>query len=344
MYNKKIIALCCFFILGILIFSSIVIANGNGKPDLCEKFEDKKDKWEDKWENKEEEDKDWGDKWEIKRQNKIDKLDNKKDKFCDECDDNNGDDNGNGDNGDGDNGNGGGSNNYISTSSSIKTGNIPPVADASAGEPYIGFIDENIIFNGSFSYDPDGYIVEFIWEFSDGTIKEGITVFHSFNDKGDYSVILTVKDDDGAINSTNVEISIVQPNNPPIKPAIEGPSSGIMDTLYDFSIYSNDFDNDELVYYVDWDDGVISESLFISNGTEVIFKYAWSTPGIYRISAKSFDGFTFSEEAEFEIIIGVYTASTISDIMLFIVLMLILISLFLILYYRNREKPKKSKN
>ena len=45
MYKKHITTICCFFIISNLITTSIVIAkdNGNGKPDLCDKFEEKKD-------------------------------------------------------------------------------------------------------------------------------------------------------------------------------------------------------------------------------------------------------------------------------------------------------------
>jgi hypothetical protein len=340
MYKNNTATFCCFFILGVLIFSSIVIAkdNDNGKPDLCDKFEDKKNKWEDKWENKEEEDKDWGDKWEEKREKKIDKLDDLKDKFCDECDDD--DNDGDDDDDDGGDGGGGDSNN-IRTTSYGKTGNIPPIANTSAGEPYIGFPNENIEFDGSFSFDPDGYIIEFIWEFSDGTFKEGEVVFHSFSEIGDYDVILTVRDNDGAINSTNTFILIIRPNNPPTKPVVDGTSTGFTDTLYDFKIISNDFDDDDISYYVDWGDGSNINSQFVHNGTEMIFQYAWNTSGIYVISVKSFDGLSFSETTKFEINIGIYSASSILDIIFFIMFILILVSIYLILAHRNKEKPKQ---
>jgi len=342
MYKNNIATFCCFFILGILILSSIVIAkdNDNGKPDLCDKFEEKKDKWEDKWENKEEEDKDWGDKWEEKREKKIDKLDDLKDKFCDECDDDDNGDDDDDDNNDGDDGNGGSSNN-IRTTSSGKTSNIPPIANTSAGEPYIGFLIEDIGFDGSYSFDPDGYIVEFIWEFSDGTIKEGELVFHSFSKIGDYDVILTVRDNDGAINSTITDILVVKPNNPPLKPVVDGPSVGFTDTLYNFKIVSYDSDDDDISYYVDWGDGSNINSQFVQNGTEMIFQYAWNTSGSYVISVKSFDGLSFSETTEFEINIGIYSASSILDILFFIILISILVSIYLIWAHRNKEKPKQ---
>lgn len=347
MYKKNIVTFCCFFIISFLILSSIVIAKENkgGKPDLCDKFEDKKDKWEYKWLEKEEEDKDWGEKWEEKREKKIDKLDVLKDKFCDECndgDDNDSDDN-NDDNGDdnGDNDNNGGNSNNIRTSSSTNIINIPPIADTSAGEPYIGFINENIELNASSSYDPDGYIVEFIWEFNDGTVKEGEIITHSFDEKGDYGVILTVKDNRGAINSTKTKVSVVQPNNPPTKPIINGTLLGEVNILYDFTILSYDLDGDNIRYFVDWGDESKINSQFVENGTEMIFQYSWNKSGSYTISVKTFDGYAFSETNEIIIDIGVSKSSMINEFLLLILIVILLISILILLSNREKEKPKK---
>ncbi|UCF49842.1 MAG: hypothetical protein JSU91_08855, partial [Thermoplasmatales archaeon] len=49
------------------------------------------------------------------------------------------------------------------TSIPIKISNKAPVADLSAGELYIGFVDEDIDFDGTLSYDSDGYITEWFW-------------------------------------------------------------------------------------------------------------------------------------------------------------------------------------
>lgn len=340
MNKNRFTSFYCILIISFLIISSIVIAkeNDNGNPDLCNKFEEKKNKWEIKWENKEEEDKDWGDKWEIKRQNKIDKLDDLTDKFCDECeeDDDEYDDEDNNDKDD----NEGNNNNKIKTSN-YKTFNEPPIANTSAGEPYIGFIYEDIQFNGSNSYDPDGYIVEFIWEFSDGTIKNGEIVYNSFNEEGESKVLLSVIDNDGSINSTKTIAIIIKPNNPPLKPTINAKSEGITDILYDFTVLSYDIDNDDISYYINWGDGQNSKSQFVKNGTEMIFQYSWNSSGIYTISVKAYDGYAFSEITEFEINIGINTASILSEILLFIFLIIILISIYLLISHRNREKPKK---
>ncbi|MEM2583532.1 MAG: PKD domain-containing protein [Candidatus Thermoplasmatota archaeon] len=73
--------------------------------------------------------------------------------------------------------------------------NIPPVANFS-WEPFYPIPNKNITFNASNSYDLDGYIVNYTWDFGDGSIGYDATVQHSYNSSGIYNVTLTVFDDD----------------------------------------------------------------------------------------------------------------------------------------------------
>ncbi|MEM3126707.1 MAG: PKD domain-containing protein [Candidatus Woesearchaeota archaeon] len=68
----------------------------------------------------------------------------------------------------------------------------PPVAEA--GEEKQGTIGQELTFDGSKSYDLDGEIVKYIWDFGDGTSAEGMKVIHSYSKIGEYVVKLTVID------------------------------------------------------------------------------------------------------------------------------------------------------
>lgn len=80
--------------------------------------------------------------------------------------------------------------------------NKPPVADANG--PYYGIVNKSITFDASKSNDRDGYIVEFTWDFGDGTIRKtaNTTITHIYSKSDRYIVSLTVTDNDNATNSS----------------------------------------------------------------------------------------------------------------------------------------------
>ncbi len=71
-------------------------------------------------------------------------------------------------------------------------GEMPPVAN------FTYEIDgATVTFDASSSYDPDGEIVTWLWDFDDGVEGAGEIVEHSYSEGGTFEVTLTVIDDDG---------------------------------------------------------------------------------------------------------------------------------------------------
>ncbi|HSK77406.1 MAG TPA: PKD domain-containing protein, partial [Thermoanaerobaculia bacterium] len=68
----------------------------------------------------------------------------------------------------------------------------PPVASF-----YYGASGTWVDFNASGSYDPDGSIVSYSWNFGDGTTGSGVAISHVFPYEGNFFVTLTVTDDSG---------------------------------------------------------------------------------------------------------------------------------------------------
>ena len=64
-------------------------------------------------------------------------------------------------------------------------------------------------FDASASDDSDGSIVSFAWDFGDGSNGSGETVSHTFTEKGDFTVSLTVTDDEDGVNSVSSDIIII---------------------------------------------------------------------------------------------------------------------------------------
>lgn len=88
----------------------------------------------------------------------------------------------------------------------------PPIAIAMA-TPTSGEAPLTVEFDGSQSSDPDGTIVNYAWDFDDGTQTSGATldkVTHTFTNKNVFKVVLTVTDDKGLIGKDKVYISTLR--------------------------------------------------------------------------------------------------------------------------------------
>lgn len=92
--------------------------------------------------------------------------------------------------------------------------NVPPVAVIDG--PDRGYAGEKIIFNASKSYDPDGKVVSYKWNFGDGTKAEGETVSHVYKEHGRFKVTLEVADDEGKkdIAERYIDISLREGASP----------------------------------------------------------------------------------------------------------------------------------
>lgn len=182
-----------------------------------------------------------------------------------------------------------------------------PIADASAGEPYIGFVGEEITFDGSRSYDPDGdgFIISWYWDFGDDTNGTGETITHTYTSSGSYSASLTVSDNRFAIGIDNFNVEIFAANYAPTKPTVGGPTKGHKNINYEFTALSYDADNNTIQYIFDWGDGETTTTEFLQNGTLTNQSHSWTKYGAYLISVKAYDGMTESDVNEFTILIDV---------------------------------------
>jgi PKD repeat protein len=135
------------------------------------------------------------------------------------------------------------------------------------------FTEEIIFLNASQSYDPDGTISTYFWDFGDGKNNTGIFVNHTYLDDGVYVVSLTVTDDDGAINATSALKTIL--NRPPYA-SIEASTTAIIDEQILFNASaSSDQDGSIENYYWDFGNG--------ENATGITANYAYSTNGTYIV-------------------------------------------------------------
>ena len=95
-----------------------------------------------------------------------------------------------------------------------KVSNQQPIANFTYS-PEKPVVNQSVTFDASSSYDPDGFIVSYEWEFGDGnvTITDNPIITHSYSSAGTYTVNLTVTDNDGLKASISRQLT-VSPTTP----------------------------------------------------------------------------------------------------------------------------------
>jgi len=86
----------------------------------------------------------------------------------------------------------------------VQPGNEPPTASISG--PSSAQTGESVSFDASAS--DDGTVDSYAWAFGDGDTASGQSVSHTFDSAGDYTVELTVTDDDGATATATQTVSV----------------------------------------------------------------------------------------------------------------------------------------
>ena len=156
--------------------------------------------------------------------------------------------------------------------------NLPPVAVV--GGPSSGSADVELFFDGSESSDEDGFIAGYAWTFGDGAIGSGVMPGHIYQEAGLYTVRLSVTDDDGGISNDEYQVSIDQPDLPPLADAA-GPYGGFSNTEYQLDGSGSQSLNEggEIVQY-DWDYGDGTSD--VDAGPEP--KHNWAETGLYDVT------------------------------------------------------------
>ncbi|MGY5538423.1 S8 family serine peptidase [Vibrio brasiliensis] len=97
-----------------------------------------------------------------------------------------------------------------STSTTVQVTTDLPNAVIAIDNPAVSYgIGEVVYFNGLGSSDPDGSIAVYEWNFGDGQSSVGVNASHVYASAGDFMVTLTVTDNAGAMNSSSVNVLVI---------------------------------------------------------------------------------------------------------------------------------------
>ena len=150
--------------------------------------------------------------------------------------------------------------------------NAPPLA--AAGDDRRAAIGEVIALDATDSADPDGRILDYIWDFGDGGLGRGPRVSYAYGSAGTYLVRLTVRDDSATATERDDDTLVVTVNQRPTSEA--GDDQLVTSSLVEFDgTGSADADGAIETYLWDFGDGTTS--------ADPAPRHVYQSPGSYQV-------------------------------------------------------------
>jgi PKD repeat protein len=139
-------------------------------------------------------------------------------------------------------------------------------------------VNQIVTFDASASYDPDGNIVSYTWNFGDSnvTTTSNPIITHKYASYGDYLVKLTVTDNDGLTDQTEATIHVSQH---PVASFTFSPPDPLIHELVTFDASSSSPDGGEIVSYTwTFGDGNVTTT------NNPIITHAYSSYGTFTVT------------------------------------------------------------
>ena len=157
----------------------------------------------------------------------------------------------------------------------------PPVASFTT-TPSSAPTATTLTFNGTASYDPDGTVVSYSWDFGDQATGTGTVVTHSYTYAKTYTVTLRVTDNGGVTGSTSSQVTIG--DRPPVVSFTPSPTIANTGQSITLSITVSDPDGTIVSTRVDWGDSLVQlYSGAISSASHSYSSTGSSTSKIFTI-------------------------------------------------------------
>ncbi|PNX50943.1 MAG: hypothetical protein BV456_04970 [Thermoplasmata archaeon M8B2D] len=156
-----------------------------------------------------------------------------------------------------------------------------------ADGPYHGNIMDDIEFDSTVTGGIPPY--EYLWDYGDGNTSSGDPhPTHNYGNAGNYTVTLTVTDNE---NNTASDTTWTYINAPPNTPIITGKTNGKAGVEYEYEIYIEDPDGDDVDYCIDFDDGFVPRLRGWYSPSPLTLKHnkSWDHRGTYTVRAKAVD-------------------------------------------------------
>lgn len=156
--------------------------------------------------------------------------------------------------------------------------NEPPFADPAG--PYTADVNEEILFFGENSYDIDGTIEAYEWNFGNGDTAAVENPFYAYDAEGVYTVTLTVTDNEGVSATATTTAIITAGNQLPVAEITGNDEALVGESLPLAGVNSYDPDGSIVSYSWDFD----GRNGIQVDATGAITSILYTVPGAYVIT------------------------------------------------------------
>lgn len=162
---------------------------------------------------------------------------------------------------------------------------------AKAGGPYEGIVGEPVTITGeAINAVPP---VTYEWDLNNDGVydKTGNPITHTWTSPGTYTIKLRATDNLGSTDTDSTTVTITLINDPPTKPTIDGPTSGLKaNQEYTYKFRSTDPDGDQIRYQIKWGDGSSEWTEYVNSSEWVELSNSWPSKNTnYNIEARAED-------------------------------------------------------
>ena len=172
----------------------------------------------------------------------------------------------------------------------------PPVAKF-VFTPTVPLVNQTVTFDASSSYDPSGTILLYQWNFGDGNLT-GLSVpttTHTYSTVGNYTVTLTVTDNQPLSGNTSATVAVTWY---PTASFTFSPTRALVNAIVTFDASASTQNGGSIVsYYWDFGDGNTA------NVSTPITTHAYSAVGTYVITLNVTNNYGFSDSCSSSITI-----------------------------------------
>jgi DNA/RNA endonuclease G (NUC1) len=166
----------------------------------------------------------------------------------------------------------------------VESGTMPPFARVDG--PYTLSEGSGVAMSGAASFDPNGTVVSYAWNFGDGTSASGQLVNHIYTQDGAYTVTLVVTDNDGVTDEITTTATVA--NVAPSIAAFAGATGLLPGEQYNSSGSFTDPGSDPWTAAIDYGDGAGKAALALTGKTFAL-AHTYLAAGTFTVTVEVSD-------------------------------------------------------